>query len=272
MPISSLDLELRQRVVDHIVDEVGSARVEDYPFPHIGISEFFPRDVYQRLLELLPSWEEYENFSYEKHSNKDGESNRRRFRLENECLDRLTPAQKTFWYSIRSALGSTAVKDAVFDKLALGLSYRFGCEPKEVAGAVSGFALPELFRETKGYFIKPHPDTRKKVVTMQISLARDESQKNLGTEFYRRSLSPASLFRQPRGFEIVKTMPFLPNAAYAFVVLNTLRLKSWHGRSQLSEASGARDSILNIWYQKPEHANREIVEENRTLAEQCVPA
>ena len=64
------------------------------------------------------------------------------------------------------ALGSSEVKHAVYAKLAEGLAYRFGCSPSEVAEIAPGFALPELYRETEGYFITPHPDMRRKVVTM----------------------------------------------------------------------------------------------------------
>ena len=130
-----------------------------------------------------------------------------------------------------------------------------------------GFALPELFHESSGYRIKPHPDTRKKLVTMQIALPEDDNLTHMGTEFYRRSLRPGDWMREPRGFEVVKTMPFLPNTAYAFIVLNTMRLKSWHGRSTLTSASEVRNTLLNIWYQKAEHANTEIIAENQTLIE-----
>ena len=57
-------------------------------------------------------------------------------------------------------------------------------------------------------------------------------------------------------------MPFLPNTAYAFVVLNSLSLSSWHGRSSLSNVGKAvRNTILNIWYERAENGNRELVEE-----------
>jgi hypothetical protein len=60
-------------------------------------------------------------------------------------------------------------------------------------------------------------------------------------------------------------MDFLPNTAYAFSVLNTFRLKSWHGRSTIPASLGERNSILNIWYAKPEDANTELIDENRWL-------
>jgi hypothetical protein len=230
------------------------------------VTPFFPPDVYQTLLNCLPPARAYEDFAYKKHSNPDGQSNRQRFRLEHCSLTQLEPKQRILWTTIRNALGNTAVKEAVFDKLSQGLAYRFHCQPCEVNEKIAGFALPELFRETEGYVIAPHPDTRRKVVTMQIALAEDERQGELGTELYRRSVSPLSWLREPRGFEIVKRMPFLPNTAYAFVVLNTLRIKSWHGRCRLPASAGVRNSLLNIWYAKAEDANAEIAAENQRLS------
>ena len=107
--------------------------------------------------------------------------------------------------------------------------------------------------------IKPHPDMRKKVVTMQIALPSDDGQKHLGTEFYRRSFNPLHLLREPRGFEVVKQPPFLPNVAYAFAVINALTLKSWHGRTTLGGQVGVRNTILNIWYAEAAQANGDIV-------------
>jgi hypothetical protein len=218
------------------------------------------------MLDCFPPGSEFEPFAYEKHASSDGQSNRKRFRLENTCLAALPHTHQEVWCTIRSVLGSVALKEAVFDKLRSGLSYRFKCEPNS-ARSLPGFALPELFHETGGYRIKPHPDTRKKVVTMQIALPENDDKRHLGTEFYRRSIRPQCLLREPRGFELVKTMPFLPNTAYAFVVLNTMRLKSWHGRSTLPADCGVRNSLLNIWYQSAQHANREMIQENEGPAE-----
>ena len=268
-----VDTQQRRATLDHMLAAVEAIQFQDDPFPHIVVKDFFPKDVYSRLLDCLPSSEVYEPFGYEKHANENGQSNRKRFRLANECIETLPRAQQEFWFAIRSALGSVELKETIFHKLRTGLSYRFKCDPEE-ARSLPGYALPELFHETAGYSIKPHPDTRKKVVTMQIALPEIQSQEEagkdgasqLGTEFYRRSVHPASWLRDPKGFEVVKTMQFLPNSAYAFVVLNTMRIKSWHGRSSLSSSCGVRNSLLNIWYRRAEQANMEIVEENISLS------
>jgi hypothetical protein len=255
-----LDPGLRQRVVDHTVQAIGATRVENDPFPHIAVHSFLPPEVYAAAVERHLPAEHYEAFAH-------GYKNRERLRLDGESLRRLPPADQTFWFSVRSGLGSVELKRATFEKFAAALATRFGCEPGEVAG-LDGFALPELYRETEGYSIKPHPDTRKKVVTMQISLARDEAQADLGTEFYRLSLNPARWSREFKGFEMVRRMPFAPNSGYAFVVFNTLQVRSWHGRSELPRGCGIRDSLLNIWYAKPEHGNRELVDELRVFNSQ----
>lgn len=253
------DIALSDRIIAHMVGRVTATPLSRDPFPHFVVQGFLPDDVYADLLGQLPDSTHYEEFAYHKHQT-EGVSNRKRFCMTAASLDALPADGQRLWYSLRHAFGSRGLKDAVFAKLAPGLALRYGVEPGRAA-TFDGFALPELFRETKGYSIAPHPDTRKKMVTMQFAIARDESQRALGTEFYRRSVNPLAWLRDPRGFDTVKVMPFLPNTAYAFSVLNTLTLKSWHGRTSIAAGQGVRDSLLNIWYEKVDHANPELAEE-----------
>lgn len=250
-----------QECVAHFTREIGRTSLEMRPFPHLVIRTFFPTNIYQRLLNELPATKYYQPFDYEKHASKDGSSTRDRFQLIDDALAPLPDAQRNFLLGIRDALGCAALKQAVFQRLAAGLAIRFGTDEIKAA-EVPAYPLPEFFREQSGYAIKPHPDTRKKIVTMQIALPRDESQSTFGTEFYSRSLNPLSLTREPRGFDVVKTMPFLPNVAYAFTVLNNWKIKSWHGRTKLPYSPGERNTILNIWYAKPEQANSDIIREH----------
>jgi hypothetical protein len=251
--------ELRATALGHMLRVVAAAQVDSRPFPHFIVEGFLPAELYREILVSLPGARLYEDFGYEKHAT-DGVSNRGRFVLEGGNLDHLRGRQRSLWLAVRDALGSPELKAAVFGRLSAGLAYRFGISP-QAAAATPAFPRPELFRETIGYRIKPHTDTRRKLVTMQIALPGDDRQRELGTQFYRRSYNPLALLREPRGFEIVKRVPFLPNTAYAFVVLNTLRLKSWHGRTTLPGSGGARNSILNIWYAQAKDANPEIVDQ-----------
>jgi hypothetical protein len=250
--------DLSVMIASHMVHAVEASQAETDPFPHAIFPNFFPLVVYDELLDLLPSDKQFEPFAYGKHHSQDGTSNRLRFRMQNEWLDRLSPNQRIFWYAVRQALGSQELKQAVYAKMSAGLAFRFGVAESEVNN-ITGYALPELFRELSSYRIKPHPDTRRKVVTMQISLPRDNSQRHLGTEFYKRSLNPLHMMREPRGFEIIKCTPYVPNSAYCFSVLNNVSWKSWHGRSTLPANCGVRNSILNIWYLNAEDANLDMV-------------
>ncbi|REK17508.1 MAG: hypothetical protein DWQ37_05975 [Planctomycetota bacterium] len=249
--------EIRFRALTHMLAAVAATPAQSRPFPHVFIEGLFPADLYEEMLAWLPEPELYEAFSYEKHAT-DGQSNRGCFKMTRESLSRLPERGRWLWQGVRDALGSPEFKSAVFDRLSEGLAYRFGVS-REEAACTPGYALPELFRETTGYRIKPHPDTRRKLVTMQIALAQNDRQQQVGTEFYSRSLNPMAMLREPRGFDVVKRMPFLPNVAYAFVVINTLRLRSWHGRTTLEGPCGVRNTILNIWYARAEDGNPELM-------------
>jgi hypothetical protein len=251
--------EIRATALSHMMRVVARASVESRPFWHFIAEGFLPDELYRELLAALPDARLYEAFGYEKHATL-GASNRGRFALVAKNLDHLLGRQRSLWLGVRDALGASELKNAVFGRLSQGLADRFGIGPEAAAG-IPGYPKPELFRETTGYRIKPHTDTRRKLVTMQIALPADDRQREIGTEFYRRSYNPLALFREPRGFEVCKLAPFLPNVAYAFVVINSLWRKSWHGRTTLPGDAGVRNTILNIWYAQPQDGNAEVVKQ-----------
>ncbi|SFH58539.1 hypothetical protein [Planctomicrobium piriforme] len=247
---------IRQACVKQILNSLEQADVSDKPFPHFFAKGLLPSDIYAQMMETLPDTSHY--LQLNKYNQGDA-STRHRMGLESKNLAPLSKDHQELWLGVRDALGDPGVKRKVFRKLENGIAFRFGIPKAEVENA-PGFPLPELYRETTGYSIKPHPDTRRKVVTMQMSLAKDEAQADLGTTFYRMSVSPAALLTQPRGFVTAKQMPFSPNTAYAFVVLNTISKRSWHGREQLRDGCGTRNSLLNLYYADPADASPELVE------------
>ncbi len=258
LSVDPLSEEIRRAAIKHMVEAVDRAWLDEQPFPHFLVEGLFPDEIYREMLASLPDPSLYTPVSYERHAQR-GVSNRGKFGLNEDYISQLAHRQRALWSAVRDALGSPEFKLAVFSRLALGLAHRSGTNGAD-ADRTPGYALPELYRETKGYRINPHTDSRRKLVTMQIALASDNRRPNLGTEFYRRNWSPLAFLREPRGFEIVKQSPFLPNMAYAFVVLNSLRYRSWHGRTTLRAEAEARNTILNVWYATPEEGNREIID------------
>lgn len=238
------------------------ANVSSKPFPYFLFRNIFPSDVYEQMLATRPPLENYREL--EKYAGTTGQT-RHRCSLTMEGLSGMSAADQAFWQAVRDAIGHPEVKRAVFRLLAEGLVYRYGV-PAANVDSIPAFPKSELYHEISGYSIKPHPDTRKKVVTMQIALPHDESQRDLGTEFYR--LNPLSLFSKPYAFSKICTTPFLPNSGYAFVVLNTKLKRSWHGRSELSGECGERNSLLHLYYENPAEADPEVFEKFYTTPPQ----
>src|SRR4051812_20458213 len=96
-------------------------------------------------------------------------------------------------------------------------------------------AVPLLYRDFPGYRIRIHPDTPKKLITLQFYLPVDNNQYHLGTTFHR---------KRNGAFEEVKTNPFAPNCAYAFVRTD----ESWHSVKELGPKEHIRNSIALTVY------------------------
>ncbi|SRR5579871_584885 len=229
-----------EELVAHAIASIEAAKYSSAPFPHIVFRNFFPDDFYRELIRNVPA-QGYDPIT--------GTGTRMALRLYGENIDRIEPALRPAWAAASAVLTSKLLERAVRVSLHEGLQTRARGDGISDPDDLTLVASPVVYKDSDGYRIRPHPDTRKKVVTMQLYCPTDARQKELGTTFYRMSVKglmhPGSFFLEP-----VKTVPFLPNTGYAFVVLkayHSLRGMSWHGRPPI-KTDQQRISILNTFY------------------------
>lgn len=232
---------LQDELIDHAVGSIEAAELSDEPFPHLFFRDFFPRDFYLELIRSFPE------VSFRPIAATD--THRTTVRIYGSHLQELPRELQSLWGAVSGMLASPQVERAIRCRLQAGLDIRARGDKVARAADLKMFAKPVIYRDTDGYQIKPHPDTRKKVVTMQLYCPDDDSQEKLGTTLYK--FSPKGLLH-PRSYclEPVKSIPFLPNVGYAFVVLksyHTLTQMSFHGRPKIATRK-ARVSILNTFY------------------------
>jgi hypothetical protein len=238
---------IRDAVVRHLTARIEATPAIQVPFTHVFLENVFPADLYREMLDSLPDAEGYDHAADRHYGN--GQYVRMRYALSKPGLAKLSPEKQAFWGAIASALTAPEIKCALFANLAADLSFRYGI-PECKTSQLSAHSRPVLYRETEGFEIPPHPDTRKKVVTMHFYLPPDKSQLDLGTALYRRKLLAWPFGTWHNRFEKVKQFPFEPNSAYAFVVNNKITRKSWHGREQLPPGAGVRNTLLNTFYEE----------------------
>jgi len=238
--VQSEHSSLVDELIAHAVASIEAADHSAAPFPHIVFRNFFPDSFYQELIRSIPT-QGYDPIT--------GTGTRMALRLYGEHIKHVEMPVRPLWEAASAMLTSKEVEDAIRRRLHDGLEIRARGDKVASAEELKLVAKPVLYSDRDGYRIKPHPDTRKKVVTMQLYCPPDNSQEKLGTTLYKASLK--GLFHvDSYCLEPVKTIPFLPNLGYAFVVLkafHTLKNMSWHGRPPIA-TDRHRISILNTFY------------------------
>ena len=231
---------LAHALIDQAVGSIEAGEYSASPYPHLVFRDVFPAQFYRDLVRSIPT-AGYEPIT--------GSGTRMALRLYGGHVERIEPEFQPLWQAVQAMLTSREVESAVRRRLHSGLEIRARGDKVASAADLTLFAKPVIYRDSDGYEIKPHPDTRKKVVTMQLYCPEDDSQENLGTTIYQASLKG---LLHPRSYclEPVKTIPFIPNIGYAFVVLkayHSLTQMSWHGRPKIT-TDRPRISILNTFY------------------------
>lgn len=244
------------RLLEHFVARLGSAKVVSDPFPHYFLEHVFPEDYYRELLLNLPDSTVYENLYEVTDLKLDHFRHRDQRDMDQGWTDRLPSAQKSFWESFNEWFLS--------DELAHAVMRSFGRESLSELSVESQF-----IRHRAGYFLGPHSDLYTKLVVLLLYLAPDDSAEHLGTSLYRpkqRGFScPDSKHYEFSDFIRVKTAPYRPNSLLAFVRSDI----SFHGLEPLTErdvaTTAGRDVIQYVIHDK---AAREAQLKARRLAAQ----
>lgn len=233
---------LTNELIDHAVTSIEAADRFSLPFPHIFFRDFFPKDFYADMIKSIPT-EGYDPIK--------GDGTRMALRLYGDNVGKIDKSLQEMWGAVSAMFTSPEVENAIRRQLHEGLEIRARGDKVSSPDDLRLVAKPVLYSDKDGYQIKPHPDARKKVVTMQLYCPADESQRELGTTLYQASLK-GLLHVGSYGLEPVKTLPFLPNVGYAFVVLkayHSLMKMSWHGRPKIHTAiEQPRVTLLNTFY------------------------
>ena len=221
-------------IVRHMVERIDAAAAAEVPFYHLVLDGFFPAEIYQEMVDRMPTSDSFRARPGRNNYNirSDGTSTRVKIDLFPEYLRHMDGVQKELWNSVGRALCAPAVKAAFIRRLGPGLKRRFG----DAYPSVGMFPIPMLTRDTDGYRIPEHTDTRWKGITVQLYLPRDESQNGIGTVFSER-LADGS-------FRRVTQMAFVPNHGYAFAVGDN----TWHSVDAIGRQPKPRDSILHTYF------------------------
>lgn len=222
------------RIVEHALAAIGAAAESPAPFHHLKISGFFPTDVYAAMLASMPVTHDYRPMSGRTKYTRtaDGGGTRTKIDLFPEFIRHLPRPKKPVWLAVGRALCSAELGEAFRKRLAPGLEKRFGARYR----SVGVYPIPILTRDIAGYHIGIHPDTRSKVMTIQLYLPGDRSIEHTGTVFHTRTGEDA--------FERSLQMPFAPNTGYAFAVGDD----TFHSVDTLGPEVRTRDSILLTYF------------------------
>jgi hypothetical protein len=234
-------------VINHGKNSILAGTVFEKPYPHLIFENFFADDVYQRLISHWPDIDKYVDLN--------GARTRKQYTLWDRRIEAGDPERTELWRAVSDAVSAQAIQDALRERLRKGLEIR--SKGSGEGWPVPMYPQPVLYADFEGYAIKPHPDTRRKVLTMMIYMPDDESQRELGTTVYK--ISPMGVFAwKTYGLVKEKTAAFLPNSGFAFVVIHpahSLLHASWHGRETISiKNAKPRMTLLNTYYAKPPKA------------------
>jgi hypothetical protein len=240
---------------EFVLYQIANAPVLRHPFTHLFIQPIFPEDTYQRLRASLPPLEWMRPIDDTGAVKVVDDTEKKivsqaypgRYIADVAEIEERAQAAGAppFWSEFAGWLMSNRFRKLLLQKFGPDITQRFGPD----AGIATEIDA-RLVRDFTDYAIGPHTDTPRKLLSLLFYLPGNDSLSHLGTSIFAPQ-DPAFRCEGNRhhsfdGFRKVASMPFVPNALFAFFKTD----RSFHGLDQINEGAVQRDLLLyNIYVQ-----------------------
>lgn len=210
----------------HIESRLSAIKIEKFPFPHAEVDDFFPSDVYEKILQYNPFKKNIGVEWISKASAKAIKTEtpyyaRKQINFHHGQEFAGDAEEKEFWQIIKSTfLQDNWFENLIYSKYADYFDIRFGELVQEPN--FFGRLHKELFlqRHDSGYYIGPHTDVPTRVFTCIFSFADRPGFEEFGTQIVRHHDPLARCWGhdhyRPDEFEVVKTASYKPNNFFLF--------------------------------------------------------
>ncbi len=222
---------------------VANAPIRIFPYPHIYVENVFPPNFYAEIQRNIP--DPSAMIPIEQARPVKGYKERFVLDIAGDQTQTLPATQKTFWKDFSGGLLSGRFRNLMMQIFGPFLQQRF-----KGAQGLSFYDEALLVEDITKYALGPHTDSPRKVLTFLFYLPKDDTQSHLGTSIY---IARDGTFTCPGGphypfdkFLRVTTMPFRPNALFAFVKTET----SFHGVEPVTDPDTKRWLLLYDIYVK----------------------
>lgn len=211
------------------------------PFPHLTISNIFPSNFYQDILENLPEKDQYVSQTYARQPRLHVYANRFEFKLTPEKISTLPSVKKHFWTTMCEYLLSEKLMNGLLSKFCNELKTRFQTDDLR---DLRPHPVACLNRDCTGYSLGPHTDAPKKLFVILFYLPKDNSLSHLGTSIFKpkdMTVTDKTGAHFPfEAFDEISMVPYSPNS----MLLSCWNNRSWHGVKKIHEENVERDAIM----------------------------
>lgn len=223
----------------HMLYRIGNAPILPFPFPHIYVRDVFPDAFYAELVRNLPPREAFAPISAVRPVTPGAYEERSVLPLSPESVGKLAEPYRGVWERMTRMLVGSELGNLVFGKFGQFIQARFQGQPN-----VQFFDEALLVRDVQNYALGPHTDSPLKVISFLFYLPADDSQQHLGTSIYvpkdRQFTCPGGPHYPFDRFDRMLTMPYVPNALFAFLKTPN----AFHGVEPVDEAGVERNLLL----------------------------
>jgi hypothetical protein len=204
------------RLVEHVRGAISSTPLQMEPYPHLVVENVLPPDVYRLLLRAIPPAAFFT----------DRDPIKQNLRIPLKFGPVLT---RRVWDFFDVVIAREAIRPAVMEvfrePLRLHTDTLFGAAYRERVDALpQAITGGRVMLRRPGYFLGPHRDPKRSMLTCLMYLAKPEDSPVYGTEIYRVIDDGESSYSQTyypeeegRRCELVKVVPYRANSMLVFL-------------------------------------------------------